>query len=357
MLNLSYFFYFVFAYKFEFYPVAFLGEKLHFTIETSFFWRDLFYTFLEVFLFLSAIYVYFFSLKSNRIYKNRSPFLIGSGGDSSTGKTTLQRLSSKLFQDDLLKIEGDGDHKWERGDARWDEYTHLNPKANWLHRQAEDLYALKNRKGIKRVDYDHKFGKFTKFYELQPKKFTLISSLHPFYLPASRSCLDLKIYMDPDEQLRKHWKIKRDVEKRGYTIAKVLEQMESRMADSSKYIHPQKNFADVVIAFFLKEPIKELGLDNELDLGLRVTLEASVHLDLLISSLDIPYIWDYTNDLKSQVIELQAAPVTIDYEKLSSEMVDNVEELALDAEFEEGYNGFIQLIILLSVSEKMKRNI
>ena len=33
--------------------------------------------------------------------------------------------------------EGDGDHKWQRGDSNWSKFTHLDPKANFIHKQAD----------------------------------------------------------------------------------------------------------------------------------------------------------------------------------------------------------------------------
>lgn len=44
---------------------------------------------------------------------------------------------------DILFIEGDGDHKWERGNENWSRYTALDPKANYLYRQANDIHALR----------------------------------------------------------------------------------------------------------------------------------------------------------------------------------------------------------------------
>ena len=45
---------------------------------------------------------------------------------------------------------------------------------------------------------------------------------------------DLKIYVNTQEELREHWKVKRDIQKRGYTREQVLAQIELRKPDASR---------------------------------------------------------------------------------------------------------------------------
>jgi uridine kinase len=353
-INVTYLFYFLFAHNFDYSPINFLGESVNIPRIDNEVWQGLLFTALQATLLYSAIFVYRFSVKSNEIYKIKKPFIVGVGGDSGAGKTTLQVLMHKLFKDDLLQIEGDGDHKWERGDANWSAFTHLDPKANWLHRQAENLFALKNWQQVKRVDYDHAQGKFTEMYTIDPKNFILISGLHPFYLPISRTSQDLKIYMEPEEVLRRHWKVQRDTVKRGYSVDKIIEQIESRMPDARKYIYPQKPFADLVFSFFPLKPIEILGSDEAVEIGLQIRMEASIHIERLFSELNVKIEWDYSEDLSSQVIKVYEPPIATDFTELASQIVSNLDELTCESEFESGFNGLIQLITLLSISQKMK---
>jgi uridine kinase len=62
--------------------------------------------------------------------------------------------------------------------------------------------------------------------------------------------INLKIYIDTDRNLIKKWKIKRDTTKRGYTIEKILEQINNREKDYDKFIQIQKENADIIINFF-----------------------------------------------------------------------------------------------------------
>ena len=56
--------------------------------------------------------------------------------------------------------------------------------------------------------------------KVEPKDFIVIAGLHPFYLPKLRKNIDLKIYIDTDDKLRRHWKIIRDTKQRGYNLEK-----------------------------------------------------------------------------------------------------------------------------------------
>ena len=102
-------------------------------------------------------------LKRDAFYKRKkSPFIIGIAGDSGAGKSSYIRvLEDCLGKERIMFIEGDGDHRWERNNTHWEEFTQLNPKANYLYRQAEDIKLLKAGNTVERVDYDHSTGKFT----------------------------------------------------------------------------------------------------------------------------------------------------------------------------------------------------
>jgi phosphoribulokinase len=64
-----------------------------------------------------------------------------------------------------------------------------------------------------------------------------------------RQFYDVKVFLDPPEELRRTWKIKRDTTKRGYAPEQVLAELERREADSRDFIRPQREFADIVVRF------------------------------------------------------------------------------------------------------------
>ena len=256
-------------------------------------------------------------------------------------------------------MEGDGDHKWERGDKHWENMTHLNPKANFLHKQISDILRLKKMQSVYRSDYNHNTGKFDKPIKIEPKQFVILSGLHPFYLPKMRKTIDIKIYLNPNENLRKYWKICRDTKSRGYSIKQVLESMQKRVNDVDTYIKPQINFADVIISYF---PINKINLNNikedKINLGIKLKLDSSIFMDDILSMLsdkNIEIDWDYSKDLKSQEIIIYSNLEQFNWDQIAKEKITNVEEIvATDCCFESGQRGFIQFLTLRILSEKMK---
>ena len=182
-----------------------------------------------------------------------------------------------------------------------------------------------------------------------------------------RKTLDFKIYLNPDNKLREYWKVVRDTELRGYSIDEVLKSMKSRIDDAEKYIKPQINFADLIINYF---PIDTINFDNlknnDVSLGLKLKLESSIYMDdiyAFLSENSVDMCWDYSDDLKTQEIIIKSDLSEFNWEQLSRDFIENIEEIiSQKAIFTEGYRGFIQFIVLRIMSEKMrdkndKRNI
>ena len=318
---------------------------------------NIIYTALQAVL-MATIYLFYKNgIKSNDVYTMEQAFVLGIGGDSGAGKTTLIGYLKGMFGDHLLQLEGDGDHKWERGHDSWQEFTHLDPKANLLHRQAEQVGLLKNRKTIQRSDYDHDTGKFTDADKIRPKDFIVLAGLHPFYLPKMRKVIDLKIFLDLDERLRTSWKIERDKKYRGYSEEQVIASLEKREADSQKYIRPQKQFSDLIIQLFPTDENKFEGHIYKGPLGLSIAMNANIPLDKVINSFqqngcDIS--WDYSEDLTTQFVRFNQEPMDLDIDWYIESYITNSSELVEHPNWQPGYAGIIQFLTIFAISEIMQ---
>lgn len=353
IFSLVYVIFFFFFYKSTYTDLFIFNTPLEVKIDNEKM-TNIVFTFFESILLVIMYAFYKYGIKSNSVYKKDSNMTIGIGGDSGVGKTTLLNNLHNILGNKLLQIEGDGEHKWERGDENWNNFTHLDPKANNIHKQANAILELKHNRPIYRSEYNHTSGKFTKPKKVSPKEFIVIAGLHPFYLPKLRRNIDLKIYIDTNEKLRRHWKILRDTEKRGYSIKKIMTQIESRMDDANKYIYPQKYFSDMMVNYFSVNDFKLGDKKEKIDLGLRITFDANIHMEDILEKLDCSYIWDYNDDLKTQFIELKSIP-HIDFHNISRTTIVNVNEIVSSNEiWEKDYNGLIQLIFLKIISEKLK---
>jgi phosphoribulokinase len=69
----------------------------------------------------------------------------------------------------------------------------------------------------------------------------------------ARDCINVAVFLEPDEGLRRAWKLARDTTERGYTPEEVASELARREADSAAYVRPQRDFADIVVRFQRQE--------------------------------------------------------------------------------------------------------
>ena len=362
-LNILYGIYFIFAHKTTYTDLYFLNYNLNFLKVSNTMFINIVFTILTAVLTYISYMMYQLGIAESLFYrrKNKS-FSIGISGDSGAGKSTLIEMIKNIFgEKNILFLEGDGDHKWERGNEMWKQITALNPKANYIHKQAENLNKLRRSQNVFRVEYDHDTGKFTESSKVKSKPYIVLCGLHALYLPKMRKNLDLRIYMDVDEKLRRYWKIQRDVCQRGYKKEKVLDAIEQRMPDAVKYIYPQKKYADILIRYF-DQNLKDYTIENyNVKLDLEITLNADVDLEGLILELQKNGIYprqDYKEDLTKQTVIFYGEELnqkSINFREISEKIIPNLDEiLNKDLNYENNLNGIIELIILVLISYKMR---
>jgi len=206
------------------------------------------YTVLVVASILACAELFVRGITRHPLYSFRSDaFMLGVAGDSASGKHTLARdLDSMLGSSRLTVLYGDDDHRWERGDPHWSRYTHLDPRGNKLSEQGEKLQAIRRGERVESRPYDHGTGRFGHVQGLAATEFVAIVGLHPFFLPAQREALHLKVFLAPEEGDRRAWKLARDVAERGKQEHDVLAELDRREEDARKYVRPQRRRADVV---------------------------------------------------------------------------------------------------------------
>lgn len=194
---------------------------------------------------------------------SRKPFVIGVAGDSGAGKDTFSDAIKGLFGGhSVTTLSGDDYHLWDRQKPMWQVMTHLNPMANDLEGFARDLVTLTDGKAILSRHYNHQTGRMSRPFSTQSNDFIVASGLHALYLPILRECYNLSVYLDIDENLRRHFKFQRDVHHRGHTPEKVLASFQRREPDSARFIRPQAAHADLVLSL---QPIHPRMLEDAND--------------------------------------------------------------------------------------------
>ena len=127
--------------------------------------------------------------------------------------------------------------------------------------------------------YDHSNGTLARPEYVMPREFVIMEGLLGFSTPGMRDCFDIKVFLDPPEELRHQWKIKRDTAKRGYQPAQAVEDIKKREPDSRDFIRPQRAAADVVVRFY--PPNETPAGKSNGHLNVRLVLRSTIpHPDL-----------------------------------------------------------------------------
>jgi phosphoribulokinase len=178
------------------------------------------------------------------------PLLLAVGGDSGTGKTTLTRGLHTIFgAANILNVCLDDYHLLDRAGRQRAGVTALNPAANDIERMEEHVWALREGRSILKPVYDHATGTFGEPVLTEPRPVIIIRGLFPLFTKRLREAFDVRVWLDPDEELKYHWKVNRDVAQRGYVLEQVIRQIVERQQDVRQYILPQQACADVVVRF------------------------------------------------------------------------------------------------------------
>ena len=321
---------------------------------------NLSYTALQATMIINCYWIYNEGLEMSRKDKIfGSPFLIGIGGNSGVGKSTISDAISTIFGSYNTSIlRGDDMHKWKRNHEKWGELTHLDPKANHLHEEVSFLKKLKSGQKIYRRNYDHSTGEFTDEKPLRSNSLVIYEGLHPFYLPAQRNLYDLKVFIKPSTELMCHWKILRDQEKRGYSKEKVLETIDKRKRDSERYIDTQKNKAEFLIEAFPVEPLDIGCPDQDIEVSYRLSITNDVYIEHLIDELyhvEDLHIKHWYSESDHQVVELAGTASIEDIHRLGSKCISRLSDLGINKpEWPEGLFGVIMLTLVKVIMEKSR---
>jgi phosphoribulokinase len=178
------------------------------------------------------------------------PILLGIVGDSAAGKTTLTRgLVRILGEDQVAHVSADHYHRYDRKQRAERGLTPLHPNCNYIDVLEQQLAHLHAGEPILKPVYRHTDGSFQPAEYVQPGQFTIVEGLLGFHTAARRDLYDVRVYLDPPEDLRRRWKVQRDCSRRGYSTDQVLEELDRRDGDAEAYIRPQRRYADIVISF------------------------------------------------------------------------------------------------------------
>ena len=314
---------------------------------------------------ITSLILIFLMIKKN-IFENEffrlvyKPILIGIAGDSATGKDTFGKAIANVFgENSVATINGDDYHLYERNSKKWKKITHLNPKANNLRQFEKDCISLKNGNTIICREYDHESGKFTHKKKIKKKDFVLVIGLHSLFRKKIRNVIDISVFIDVDENLRKYFKIVRDQKKRKYKESEIIKEINKRKKDSNLYIKKQKKYAD--IAFHIdplnKKSVIKTNNNKWVDTKIRLIIKKKINKYLFKKIISKTFRnYKFKEEKEYLALEINSNDIHIENFKDELKKISmNLDEiLAISPKYLDKECGVIQFIILFFIFDRIK---
>ena len=180
------------------------------------------------------------------------PCLIAIVGDSGSGKSTVaDAVTALLGPERVTELRLDDYHRYTRDERTLRGMTALNPAVHDLSLMHEHLRLLRQGRPIRNRTYNHADGSFGPIRSIEPRDIVVVRGLLGFPTDELQGLYHLSVFLQPEPELLFRWKLRRDVQSRGYTEAEVLKNIVQHLLDSKEFVLPQAGRADVVVRYEL----------------------------------------------------------------------------------------------------------
>ena len=188
---------------------------------------------------------------SKNVFRDR-PFLIGITGGSGGGKTSVANVLYRcLGKENCLLFSMDTYYKDLTPEQEKDlnNYNFDTPDALDLDLLSEHLSSLMQWKSIEMPTYDFATNKRqAETMHLKPNKFIIFEGILAFHDKRMRDLMDLKLFIDLDDDMRLSRRIYRDIISRGRKMKDVIERYHKFVKPAyNSFIKPTKAYTDIII--------------------------------------------------------------------------------------------------------------
>lgn len=174
--------------------------------------------------------------------------MLGLVGESAAGKTTLVRGVVRILgREGVTPLCLDDYHRFSRADLLARGLTGADPAANDVELMLAHLAALRAGGRISKPVYDHHTGTLRGPEVVAATGLVVAYGMLTLADPRAAELFDLSVYLDPDAELRRAWRLARDVSERGYTAEAVAALEPARARDAERFVRAQRPLADVVV--------------------------------------------------------------------------------------------------------------
>lgn len=178
--------------------------------------------------------------------------IIGIAGGSGSGKSTVAEIILNAFGEDNVTVIRHDDYYKALDELTYEERCKINydcPDAFDTALMAEHLKDLKCGKEVICPVYDYKVHNRSKEVRVvKPTKVLLIDGILILSDDALRQTMDIKIFVDTDDDIRILRRIKRDMNQRKRSLESIMSQYLTTVKPMHEaFVEPSKKFADIII--------------------------------------------------------------------------------------------------------------
>lgn len=177
--------------------------------------------------------------------------IIGIAGGSGSGKTTVVKELSKRLHKNVVVIPQDSYYK-DQTHLPMEERQALNfdhPDAIDFELLTKQLAQLKSGHAIEQPTYSYiTCGRGIQTVHVEPSDIIIVEGILIFTCPQLRDQMDIKVYVDADDDDRLMRVISRDIVERGKTVEWVIDRYTKTVKPMYlQFIAPSKRYADIIV--------------------------------------------------------------------------------------------------------------
>ena len=181
------------------------------------------------------------------------PVVIGITGGSGSGKTTIaQKIVAQMQEDEHVLIMTQDSYYKDNTGIPMD----IRMKINYDHPDAFDVPLLEKQlrdllayQAIEMPVYDFKeHTRSKKTIHQEPADIIILEGILVLANKEIRDLMDIKVYVDTDDDIRFIRRLERDLSERGRSIDSVIDQYLSTVKPMyHQFIEPTKRYADIIV--------------------------------------------------------------------------------------------------------------
>lgn len=181
------------------------------------------------------------------------PVIIGIAGGSGSGKTTIaHEIADEIHDDDHITIMTQDSYYKDNTGVPMSERMKINydhPDAFDMPLLEAQLNQLLHRKAIEMPTYDFTaHTRAEKTIHVEPADIIILEGILVLSNEAIRNLMDIKVYVDTDDDIRFIRRLERDMKERGRSLESVIKQYLSTVKPMyHQFIEPTKRYADIIV--------------------------------------------------------------------------------------------------------------